>query len=38
MKDKICWGRQEDVPKDQEKWRGISEKIKHFSEKPGKGD
>ena len=30
--------RDEDVPKDQDKWREINEKIKHFSEKPGKGD
>jgi hypothetical protein len=26
------------VPKDQEKWRGVKDKFKHFSEKPGKGD
>ena len=30
--------RAEDVPKDQEKWRGVKDKLKHFSEKPGKGD
>ena len=30
--------RQEDVPKDQEKWRNEKNKIKYFSEKPGKGD
>jgi len=28
----------DDVPKDQEKWRGVTDKFKHFSEKPGKGD
>tara|TARA_Y100000590_G_scaffold241263_1_gene271296 strand:+ start:6350 stop:6649 length:300 start_codon:yes stop_codon:yes gene_type:complete len=27
-----------DVPEDQEKWRGIADKLKHFSDKPGKGD
>ena len=27
-----------DVPKDQEKWRGVKDKLKYFSEKPGKGD
>ena len=30
--------RESDVPKDQEKWRGITNKLKHLSEKPGKGD
>ena len=30
--------RAEDVPKDQEKWRGVKDKFKHFSEKSGKGD
>ena len=30
--------RPEDVPKDEAKWRGVSNKIKYFSEKPGKGD
>jgi len=30
--------RSEDVPKDQEKWRGVKNKLEHFSEKPGKGD
>jgi len=30
--------RQDDVPKDQEKWRGVEGKLKYFSEKPGKGD
>ena len=30
--------RAEDVPQDQEKWRGVPDKFKHFSEKPGKGD
>jgi ferredoxin len=29
--------REEDVPKDQEKWRGVKDKLKYFSEKPGKG-
>ena len=29
--------RVEDVPQDQEKWRGVKGKIKYFSEKPGKG-
>jgi len=27
-----------DVPKDQEKWRKVKNKIKFLSEKPGKGD
>ena len=30
--------REEDVPKDQEKWRSVKNKLKYFSEKPGKGD
>ena len=30
--------RPEDVPTDQEKWRGVMDKFKHFSTKPGKGD
>ena len=30
--------RPEDVPKDQEKWRGQKNKMKYFSEMPGKGD
>jgi len=30
--------REKDVPKDQEKWRGVEGKKKYFSEKPGKGD
>jgi hypothetical protein len=30
--------RAEDVPQDQEKWRGVKDKLKYFSEKPGKGD
>ena len=30
--------RPEDVPQDQEKWREVKDKFKHFSEKPGKGD
>jgi len=29
--------RAEDVPQDQEKWRGVKGKLKYFSEKPGKG-
>ena len=30
--------RADDVPQDQEKWRGVTDKIKHFSEKAGRGD
>ena len=30
--------RTEDVPRDQEKWREVADKLKYFSEKPGKGD
>ena len=30
--------RSSDVPQDQEKWRNVSNKLEHFSEKPGKGD
>ena len=30
--------RPEDVPEDQEKWRGVENKFKYFSDKPGKGD
>ena len=30
--------RADDVPQDQEKWRGVADKIKHFSEKAGRGD
>jgi Ferredoxin len=30
--------RSEDVPKDEEKWRGVLDKQKYLSEKPGKGD
>ena len=30
--------RAEDVPEDNEKWRGVSDKLKHLSQKPGKGD
>ena len=30
--------REEDVPKDQEKWRTVKNKFKYFSEKAGKGD
>jgi len=30
--------RVEDVPQDQEKWRGVTDKLKYLSEKPGKGD
>ena len=33
----ISKARPEDVPKDQESWRGVENKIKYFSEKPGKG-
>ena len=27
-----------DVPTDQAKWRNVKDKLKYFSEKPGKGD
>ena len=30
--------REDDVPKDQEKWRTETEKFKYFSKEPGKGD
>ena len=30
--------REEDVPKDQEKWRNVQGKLKYLSELPGKGD
>ena len=30
--------REEDVPKDQEKWRDVENKLKYLSERPGKGD
>ena len=30
--------RPDDVPKDQEKWRNVENKMKYFSEKSGKGD
>ena len=30
--------RQEDVPKDQEKWRDVKEKFQYLSANPGKGD
>ena len=30
--------RENDVPKDQEKWRNVKEKLKYLNEKPGKGD
>ena len=30
--------RAEDVPQDQEKWREVKDKFKHFNEKAGKGD
>ena len=30
--------REGDVPKDQAEWRDVNNKIKYFSEKPGKGD
>jgi len=35
---RITKKREEDVPADQEKWRGVENKFQHFSEKPGKGD
>ena len=28
----------DDIPADEKKWRGVKNKIKYFSEKPGKGD
>ena len=34
----ITKSRPNDVPRDQEKWRGVKDKFKYFSEKPGKGD
>ena len=30
--------RPDDVPKDQDKWRNVENKMKYFSEKSGKGD
>ena len=30
--------REEDVPKDQEKWRQVKDKLKYFSKNPGKVD
>ena len=30
--------RPSDVPKDEAEWREVKDKIKYFSEKPGKGD
>ena len=30
--------REKDVPQDQEKWRDVINKLKYFSEQPGKGD
>ena len=30
--------RNDAVPKDQEKWRNVENKLKYLSEKPGKGD
>ena len=30
--------RKEDVPKDHLEWRKVKDKLKHLSEKPGKGD
>ena len=30
--------RKDDVPADQNKWRGVNDKLKYFSKKPGKGD
>ena len=34
----ITKSRPKDVPQDQEKWRGVKDKFKYFSVKPGKGD
>jgi ferredoxin len=34
----ITKSRADDVPKDQEKWRNVENKMKYFSEKSGKGD
>ena len=34
----FCKKRKEDVPADQDKWRNVKDKLKYFSEKPGKGD
>ena len=30
--------REDDVPKDEKKWRDVKDKLKYFSEQPGKGD
>tara|TARA_Y100000590_G_scaffold441973_1_gene569461 strand:+ start:165 stop:506 length:342 start_codon:yes stop_codon:yes gene_type:complete len=30
--------RSDDVPKDQEEWRNVKDKLKHFSDKAGRGD
>ena len=30
--------REKDVPQDQKKWRDVINKLKYFSEQPGKGD
>ena len=30
--------RSDDIPKDQEKWRNINNKLKYFNKNPGKGD
>jgi len=30
--------REEDVPQDQEKWRGVKDKLKYLSKNSGKGD
>ena len=38
LRPNIRLKRAEDVPKDQEKWRNVNDKLKYFSEKPGKGD
>ena len=38
LQSNITKKRSEDVPGDQESWRGVKDKLKHFSEKPGKGD
>ena len=45
LNDKLCksWPnitkkREEDVPKDQEKWRTVENKLQYLNENPGKGD
>ena len=34
----ITQKRENDVPADQQKWRDVNDKLKYFSEQPGKGD